>query len=65
MLRQPGRRPVLRAEACPAFFRGQRGHWHAEHNKTQNGLWLRMSQIVAESMIQFQLGEQRFRLKVQ
>ena len=47
------------------LFRGQRGHWHAEHNKTQNGLWLRMSQIVAESMIQFQIGEQRFRLKVQ
>lgn len=42
-----------------------RGRWHAEHNKTQNGLWLRMSQIVAESMIQFQIGEQRFRLKVQ
>jgi hypothetical protein len=40
-------------------------NWHAEHNKTQNGLWLRMSQIVAESMIQFQVGEQRFRLKVQ
>ena len=37
---------------------------HAEHNKTQNGLWLRMAQIVAESMIQFQIGEQRFQLKV-
>ncbi|HEY2155069.1 MAG TPA: FHA domain-containing protein, partial [Isosphaeraceae bacterium] len=46
------------------LFRGTRGNWHAEHNKTQNGLWLRMSQIVAESMIQFQVGEQRFRLKV-
>lgn len=47
------------------LFRGSRMNWHAEHNKTQNGLWLRMSQIVAESMIQFQVGEQRFRLKVQ
>jgi hypothetical protein len=47
------------------LFRSPRGNWHAEHNKTQNGLWLRMPQIVAESMIQFQIGEQRFRLKVQ
>jgi pSer/pThr/pTyr-binding forkhead associated (FHA) protein len=46
------------------LFRDQKSGWHAEHNKTQNGLWLRMSQIVAESMIQFQIGEQRFRLKV-
>jgi len=46
-------------------FRGQKGAWAAEHNKTRNGLWLRMSQIAAESMIQFQIGEQRFRLKVQ
>jgi hypothetical protein len=46
-------------------FRGPKGNWNAEHNRTQNGLWLRMSQIVAESMIQFQIGEQRFRLKVQ
>jgi hypothetical protein len=47
------------------LFRGQRGNWHAEHNHTQNGLWLRMTQIVAESMVHFQAGEQRFRLKVQ
>ena len=46
-------------------FRGPKGAGHAEHNKTRNGLWLRMSQIVVESMIQFQIGEQRFRLKVQ
>ena len=42
-----------------------KGSWYAEHNKTQNGLWLRMSQITVESMVQFQIGEQRFRLKVQ
>jgi pSer/pThr/pTyr-binding forkhead associated (FHA) protein len=47
------------------LFRSPNGGWHAEHNKTQNGLWLRMAQIVADSMIQFQIGEQRFRLKVQ
>jgi len=44
--------------------RSAKGGWNAEHHKTQNGLWLRMTQIVVESMIQFQVGEQRFRLKV-
>jgi hypothetical protein len=46
------------------LFRVPKGGWHAEHNRTQNGLWLRMSQINVESMVQFQIGEQRFRLKV-
>jgi pSer/pThr/pTyr-binding forkhead associated (FHA) protein len=41
----------------------QRG-WHAEHNKTVNGLWLRMSQIAVEPMVHFQIGEQRFQIKV-
>jgi hypothetical protein len=47
------------------LYRGPNGGWHAEHNKTQNGLWLRMPQIAAEPIVQFQIGEQRFRLKVQ
>jgi len=42
---------------------GSRGGWHAEHPKTRNGLWLRMSQITVESVAQFQIGEQRFQLK--
>lgn len=46
-------------------FRGPKGGWNAEHNKTQNGLWLRMAQTNVESMVQFQIGEQRFRIKVQ
>jgi hypothetical protein len=46
-------------------FRKPKGDWYVEHNKTRNGLWLKMSQIVAESVIHFQIGEQRFRLKVQ
>ena len=29
-----------------------------------NGLWLRMPQITVESVAQFQIGEQRFQLKV-
>ena len=45
-------------------YRKPKGGWHAEHNKTPNGLWLRMSQLTVESMAQFQIGEQRFQLKV-
>jgi FHA domain len=45
------------------LFRGNKG-WHADHNKTQNGLWLRMAQITVDSTMQFQIGEQRFKLKV-
>jgi len=43
---------------------GSRGGWHAEHQKTPNGLWLRMPQITVESTGQFQIGEQRFQLRV-
>lgn len=46
------------------LFRGSRGHWTAEHNQTLNGLWLRMTQITVEAMVQFQIGEQRFKLRV-
>ncbi len=46
------------------LYRGSRGSWHAEHHKTPNGLWLRMPQITVESLAQFQIGEQRFQLKV-
>jgi hypothetical protein len=46
------------------LHRTSKGTWGAEHNKTQNGLWLRMVQIAVDSMIHFQVGEQRFRLKI-
>jgi pSer/pThr/pTyr-binding forkhead associated (FHA) protein len=45
-------------------FRNPKGLWHAENNKTAGGLWVRMPQVVAESLLQFQIGEQRFRLRV-
>jgi hypothetical protein len=45
-------------------YRKPKGGWYAEHNKTPNGLWLRMPQLTVESMAQFQIGEQRFQLKV-
>lgn len=46
------------------LHRGAKEAWHVEHNKTHNGLWLRMPQIVVDSLVQFQFGEQRFRLKI-
>lgn len=46
------------------LFRKEKGSWHAEHNKTLNGLWLRIPQITVESVAQFQIGEQRFQIKV-
>ena len=46
------------------LFRAPSGSWYAEHNHTQNGLWLRRSQIVVECVVRFQIGEQRFLLKV-
>jgi hypothetical protein len=42
------------------LYRGSRGAWHADHHKTPNGLWLRMSQITVESLAQFQIGEHDF-----
>jgi FHA domain len=46
------------------LFRGSRGGWHAEHEKTLNGLWMRMAQIVVDSTVRFQIGERRFQIKV-
>jgi pSer/pThr/pTyr-binding forkhead associated (FHA) protein len=46
------------------LFRVPNASWYAEHNRTQNGLWLRMSQIVVDTVVRFQIGEQRFQLRV-
>jgi pSer/pThr/pTyr-binding forkhead associated (FHA) protein len=48
------------------LHRGPRGDWHAEHKKTLNGLWVRRTQITVEanSSARFQIGEQRFMLRV-
>lgn len=43
--------------------RDAKGGWHVVANKTVNGLWFRMPQVVCESVVQFQIGEQRFRLR--
>ncbi|QEH37594.1 FHA domain protein [Aquisphaera giovannonii] len=46
------------------LFRTPSGGWHVEHNRSFNGLWLKMSQIVVDSTIRFQVGEQRFQIRV-
>jgi len=62
--------PICRSEDpfCEPWHvrlhRGSKGNWHVEHNKTRNGLWLRMPQITVDTLVQFQIGEQRFRLKI-
>lgn len=44
--------------------RDAKGNWQVEQAKTVNGLWFRVPQVVCDSAVQFQIGEQRFRLKV-
>ncbi len=46
------------------LFRKPQGSWHAEHNKSLNGLWTRMTQITVDPMVHFQIGEQRFQIKL-
>jgi hypothetical protein len=45
------------------LIRDSKGTWQAEQNKTVNGLWFRVPQVVCETVVQFQIGEQRFRLR--
>jgi hypothetical protein len=40
------------------------GRWLAQHEKTQNGLWLRVPEVVVGELCYFQIGEQRFRVKI-
>lgn len=43
-------------------YREANGSWHAQNNKTANGLWLKVSQLTVTDSCSFQIGEQRFRL---
>jgi pSer/pThr/pTyr-binding forkhead associated (FHA) protein len=45
------------------LFRGK-GGWFAEHPRTANGLWLKVPQVVVDKSVKFQIGEQRFQLRV-
>ena len=46
------------------LYRDAKGGWHAEHSGSVNGLWFRVPQVAAETSMHFQIGEQRFRLKI-
>jgi hypothetical protein len=62
--------------ACPIFraddpfveprharlYRDAKGAWHAQNNKSPNGLWVKVPQITVTDSCLFQIGEQRFRL---
>lgn len=44
------------------LYRDANGVWHAQNNKTANGLWLKVPQVTVTDSCSFQIGEQRFRL---
>jgi pSer/pThr/pTyr-binding forkhead associated (FHA) protein len=46
------------------LYRDAVGAWHVQNNKSSNGLWCKVPQITVEDGCLFQIGEQRFRLKV-
>ncbi|AMV38878.1 FHA domain-containing protein [Planctomyces sp. SH-PL62] len=46
------------------IYREPGGSWRVEHDRTANGLWLRMSRVVVAAAVRFQIGEQRFQLQV-
>jgi hypothetical protein len=46
------------------LFRDTHGMWHVENNLSVNGVWVRVPQLVVEATVQFQIGEQRFKLQV-
>ena len=46
------------------IFRDSKGRWLVENSKSLNGVWLRVAHAPLDASCQFQLGEQRFLLKV-
>ncbi len=46
------------------IFRDSKGRWLVENAKSLNGVWLRVAHAPLDGTCQFQLGEQRFILKV-
>jgi hypothetical protein len=46
------------------IFRDPKNRWHVENGTTVNGTWLRIDSMPLDTACQFQLGEQRFILKV-
>jgi pSer/pThr/pTyr-binding forkhead associated (FHA) protein len=46
------------------LYRDQKGRWHIENARSLNGIWLRIEQMPLDGTCQFQLGEQRFQLRM-
>jgi pSer/pThr/pTyr-binding forkhead associated (FHA) protein len=46
------------------LLRDAKGRWHLENGATVNGTWIRITKIPLEGAGQFQLGEQRFLVRV-
>jgi pSer/pThr/pTyr-binding forkhead associated (FHA) protein len=55
---------VLVSPKHARLHRDVKGQWHVSNNKSVNGLWLRIEQIVLEGACQIRLGEQRFQFRV-
>jgi pSer/pThr/pTyr-binding forkhead associated (FHA) protein len=55
--------PLVSPQHC-RIYRDPRSRWHVENAKSLNGIWLRMEHMALDAACQFQLGEQRFLLKV-
>jgi pSer/pThr/pTyr-binding forkhead associated (FHA) protein len=46
------------------IFRDARGRWFVENNRSLNGTWLRIDRLAIEGAGQFQMGEQRFLIRL-
>jgi hypothetical protein len=46
------------------LYADKKGRWHVENTKAINGTWLRIDRMAIDPTGQFQIGEQRFLLKV-
>jgi pSer/pThr/pTyr-binding forkhead associated (FHA) protein len=46
------------------IHRDRKDRWHIENTRSLNGVWLRIEQMPLDGTCQFQLGEQRFQLRM-
>jgi pSer/pThr/pTyr-binding forkhead associated (FHA) protein len=46
------------------FYRNPKGRWKVEDVQSLNGTWLRISEVTIDTACEFQLGEQRFMLRI-
>ena len=46
------------------ILRDAKGRWHVENTASVNGTWIRVERMALDAACQFQLGEQRFLLRI-